>query len=131
LTIRIDKSVVELPFKEEDGSEVPDATYVIVNELNKAAFTAYVSAVMKLRIDPNTQTVLSDEADLEAAEHVLVMRGLVSWSGVEDESGQVLPLDRWRELPRHYAQQIVDELQKRNTPSKTGSPNGGAPSVAS
>jgi hypothetical protein len=131
LPIRVDKSTVIIHFKERNGIEVPDASFEIVSELNKAAFSAYTTAMMRLRIDANTQTLLSDDADVEAAENVLVLRGLISWEGVEDDQGQVLPLERWRELPLHYAQQIVNELQERNAPGEVGSPNGGAPSAAS
>ncbi len=122
---------VTLHFKDEAGQEVPDATYTIRRRLSRDGQMAYLKSAARFNVEVDEETgepragFKMTDLDIKAVTDPLLQHGLVSLSGVLDANGDPLPVERFGEFDAEYVQQVVAELQRRNSGEGT-SPNGAA-----
>lgn len=132
MPIRI--ATVTVPFKDEDGRPLDDASFTIRRRLSHDAQLEYLEAAADFEVDPETGEVKTSMSKLKIREITgIMLRGaLVSWTGVEDAEGRPLPLERAGEADAFYLAQITQEIQRRNAgESKADGPKDGAPSATS
>jgi len=131
MPIQIRKKVT-VPFTEPDGSDTAGAGFTAHE---RASFdVAQRSSILMAKSSASTDVVEIRTA-MREAEEILVSGSLVTFYGVIDEDGTPLPVSKWRELPTHYANQLLNWLLTRNrqefAPDEAPNPNGERPSEQS
>ena len=131
MPIRIATATV--PFKDEDGKPIPDASYTIRQRLSHEGQLRYVDALTSVSLDPESgePSTAAQRIRLREISEILLADALLGWTGVEDAQGNPVPIERALSVDDFYVGQVVREIQTRNAPKKAEGPKGDAPTASS